>query len=280
MQVWPAIDLRHGKCVRLRQGDFARETVFSDDPLEAALRWQAQGATQLHLVDLDGARSGTGLNRDAVRRIVAGTNCACQLGGGLRDERSVCDAFDMGLARVVIGSAATQPAPWLERLSCLFPDRIWIGIDQRLGLVAVQGWTETVDVSALDLIRHWSAFPIAGFICTEISSDGMLTGPDLKGLQKLRDQIDLRLVASGGISTPRDVHELGRLAIDGVIVGRALYEARLQLPEILAAAHSYPAVRNAPASGTGDPDRDPQSNGRHPQPNHPKREASGLSGSP
>ncbi len=236
MQILPAIDLRGGQCIRLQQGDFERETVFGSDPAAVARRWVDEGATYLHLVDLDGARAGHPVNEASIRRIVETADVPCQLGGGLREERDLIRAFDWGLERVVVGTRATQDLPWLAAICERFPRRIVLGVDARHGKVATDGWLRTSDIGAADLIRQCSDFPLGALVYTDISRDGMLRGPDVSTLAELAQATSIPIIASGGIATLEDVRQLLRLRLAGCIIGRALYEGQLRLPEVIAMA--------------------------------------------
>jgi phosphoribosylformimino-5-aminoimidazole carboxamide ribotide isomerase len=235
VQIFPAIDLRGGKCVRLRQGDYARETVFGDEPAAMARRWVREGATFLHLVDLDGARDGRPVNGASVQAIVrAAGGLPCQLGGGLRTEEHIAEALGWGVERVVIGTRALEPG-WLERVCERFPGKAMLGIDARGGRVATAGWLDTSDVSALDLARRCGRLPLAALVYTDISRDGMLDGPNVEALAEMAAAVPLPVVASGGVTTLDDIRRLARAGLAGCIVGRALYEGRLQLTDILQA---------------------------------------------
>lgn len=236
MQIWPAIDLRGGKCVRLQQGDYDRETVFGDDPASMARRWAAEGAERLHLVDLDGAREGRPVNLPAVRSILEAVKIPCELGGGIRDEETIGALVEMGLSRLVVGTKALADADWLRRMARQFPRRIALGIDARNGRAAGAGWLETSDVQATDLARLFAGEPLAALIYTDIATDGMLAGPNLQAMAEMRAATALPLVASGGVSSANDVLALAALRIDGCIIGRALYEGKLKLADALAAA--------------------------------------------
>jgi phosphoribosylformimino-5-aminoimidazole carboxamide ribotide isomerase len=236
MQIWPAIDLRGGKCVRLQQGDYQRETVFGDDPVAMAQRWIAQGAEQLHLVDLDGARDGRPTNLAGIRAIVAAVGIPCELGGGVRDEATIRQLLDLGLTRLVIGTKALREPEWFGRMCRMFPQRLALGIDAREGRVATDGWLETSDVPAVDMARQFAGEPIAAVIYTDIATDGMLGGPNLAAIARMRAAVDVSLVASGGVRTAADVAQLAAAGVDGCIIGRALYENTLTLGDALSAA--------------------------------------------
>jgi phosphoribosylformimino-5-aminoimidazole carboxamide ribotide isomerase len=236
MQIWPAIDLRGGKCVRLLQGDYRRELVFDDDPAAVARRMVEQGAESLHLVDLDGARSGRPENLESVRAIVGAVGIPCELGGGIRDEETISQLLELGLSRLVIGTRALREPEWLRRCARRWPGRLVLGIDARDGHVATDGWLETSSAAAEDLARQFDAEPLAAIIYTDIATDGMLAGPNLAAMSRMHEAIRLPLVASGGVTTVDDVSALAGLGIAGCIIGRALYENRIILSDAIAAA--------------------------------------------
>jgi phosphoribosylformimino-5-aminoimidazole carboxamide ribotide isomerase len=233
VQIFPAIDIRGGQCVRLRQGDYAQETVFGADPAAIARRWVEQGATYLHLVDLDGARDGRSVNADAVRRIVKTASVPCQLGGGIRTEADICEVLGWGVDRVIIGTRVLQEPEWLERVARLFAGKIVVGIDAKDGYVASEGWRNVSKISAPDLARQCAAWPLAALVYTDITRDGMLEGPNFDAMQAMARQVPLPVIASGGVSSAADVRRLAELGLAGCIIGRALYEGRVDLKEIL-----------------------------------------------
>ncbi len=236
MEVWPAIDLRHGKPVRLRQGDYDRQTVFGDDPVEFAKRWQDSGAQRLHLVDLDAAKGDDSTaNRAAVQRIVAATGLACQLGGGVRDETSIRQLLDVGLSRLVVGSAALKRPQWFAEMADAYPGKLAAGIDARDGMVATDGWLETSETPAIELaadLRQRTSH-IAAIIYTDISRDGMMQGPNFDGLATMAAATDIPLVASGGVTTLDDVARLVKMNMPAAIVGRSIYDGVMKLEEVL-----------------------------------------------
>jgi phosphoribosylformimino-5-aminoimidazole carboxamide ribotide isomerase len=234
VQIFPAIDLRAGQCVRLRQGDYNQETVFDADPAAVARRWVAQGATSLHLVDLDGARAGHPVNGDSIQMIVQAAGVPCQLGGGLRTEEHVAAALAWGVNRVILGTRAVKDPAWLGALCAKYPGRVVLGIDAKNGRVATEGWLEVSDVSALDLARRCSEWPLAAIVYTDISRDGMLSGPNADALAEMAQGVRVPVIASGGVSTLEDVRTLKNLGLAGCIVGRALYEGRLDLKQAIA----------------------------------------------
>jgi phosphoribosylformimino-5-aminoimidazole carboxamide ribotide isomerase len=242
MELWPAIDLRGGRGVRLQQGDYARETVFDDDPTAVAKRFAAEGAEHLHLVDLDGARDGKLVNLEVVRAIVRAVPMQCELGGGVRDEGAIQSLLDAGLVRVVIGTKAQREPDWLRRMCAKFPGRLVLGIDARDGFVATHGWLETSDAKAVDLAKHFENEPLAALIYTDIATDGMLQGPNFAAMREMASAVRLPVIASGGVSCAADVAALAKTGVAGCIVGRALYENRLTLREALAAAGEPPGA--------------------------------------
>ena len=241
MQVWPAIDLRGGKCVRLRQGDYQCETVFADDPVEMARRWVEQGATCLHLVDLDGARDGQPVNRQAIAAIVSAVDVPCQLGGGIREESTIEGFLHLGLDRLVIGTRAANEPDWFRGVCRRYPRRLALGIDARDGWVATEGWRKTSRVTAIELARLLDAEPLVAVVYTDIARDGMMAGPNLDAMAAMKARAGVPVVASGGVTTADDVQQLARAGLDGCIVGRALYEGTLKLEDALRAARFDPA---------------------------------------
>jgi phosphoribosylformimino-5-aminoimidazole carboxamide ribotide isomerase len=236
MQVWPAIDLRGGKCVRLQQGDYNRETVFGDDPAAMAQRWVDQGATHLHLVDLDGARDGRLVNYVAITRIMASVRVTCELGGGIRDEQTIARLLDLGLDRLVVGTRALQEPEWFREVSGKYSGKLVLGIDARDGRVATDGWLNQSTTLAAELAQQFEAAPLAAIVYTDIAMDGMLAGPNLSAMAGMRRATSLPVVASGGITSANDIKQLAALGMAGCIVGRALYEDRLTLADAIAAA--------------------------------------------
>jgi phosphoribosylformimino-5-aminoimidazole carboxamide ribotide isomerase len=238
MQVWPAIDLRGGKCVRLQQGDYQRETVFGDDPAAWARHWVDQGGECLHLVDLDGARDGRPANFEAVRSILDAVDVPCELGGGIRDEATIASLLELGLARLVVGTRALKDPQWFESVCRRHPGKLVLGIDARNGQVATDGWLETSSVKAVDLARRFADLPIAALIYTDIATDGMLTGPNVAATVEMQQAVEAPVIASGGVTTADDVAQLAQAGVAGCIIGRALYEGALRLTDALAAARS------------------------------------------
>jgi phosphoribosylformimino-5-aminoimidazole carboxamide ribotide isomerase len=250
MQVWPAIDLRGGKCVRLRQGDYSRETVYGEDPAAMARHWVEQGASCLHLVDLDGAKDGQAANLQAIHAILAAVRVPCELGGGIREEATIKRLFDLGLTRLVLGTKALKQPDWFREMVRRYPGRLALGIDAKNGLVATDGWLETSSTSAVALARQFDQEPLAAIIYTDIAKDGMLQGPNLPAMREMNDAVNIDVIASGGVTTVDDVRHLAELGVAGCIIGRALYEGTLSLPAALAAAKS--AIHHSPNQLTTD----------------------------
>ncbi|MBM5825440.1 MAG: 1-(5-phosphoribosyl)-5-[(5-phosphoribosylamino)methylideneamino]imidazole-4-carboxamide isomerase [Cyanobacteria bacterium M_surface_10_m2_119] len=250
MQVIPAIDLLEGQCVRLHQGDYDQVTRFSDDPVAQALSWQQQGAERLHLVDLDGARTGQPVNDAAIRAITAALSIPVQLGGGVRTAERAEELLACGLDRVILGTVALEQPELVEELAARHPQRIVVGIDAKNGKVATRGWIEESSTEAGDLARRFSASPLAALICTDIATDGTLAGPNLSFLRTMAEASAVPVIASGGIGTLEHLLSLLPLeaqGVSGVIVGRALYDGRVDLAEALAAIGSG-RLQDVPAS--------------------------------
>ena len=237
MIVIPAIDLKDGNCVRLEQGLMDKDTVFSDNPGAQARDWQAQGAELLHIVDLDGAFAGQPKNRGAIEAILKAISIPAQLGGGIRDLATIEAYLSLGLSRVIIGTAA-QRNPELVREACAkFPGRIVVGIDAKNGMVAVQGWAELTDVTAVDLAKKFEGFGVSAIIYTDIARDGMLQGPNLEATKGLAESISIPVIASGGVSSLRDIENLMAIescGVSGVITGKAVYTGAISLKEAIA----------------------------------------------
>jgi phosphoribosylformimino-5-aminoimidazole carboxamide ribotide isomerase len=231
VELWPAIDLRGGKCVRLLQGDYDRETVFGDDPVAMVRRFVAQGAKRLHIVDLDGAKAGRPVQADLIGRMVAAAGVPCQLGGGIRSLETAQAYAEAGVARLVVGSVAIEQPALLEELATALPGRMVLGLDARDGRVAVRGWLETSPLTAVAVAQRHEGLPLAGIVYTDIATDGMLAGPNLAALEEMIRAVKLPVVASGGIATAEDLRQVARIGADGCIVGRALYDGGLSLAD-------------------------------------------------
>jgi len=241
MTIYPAIDLRNGKCVRLFQGKADAETVYFESPLVPALNWKEQGAEFLHVVDLDGAFSGGSQNLDAVEQIVRSSGLQVQLGGGIRDEAAIANALELGLHRVIIGTRACNEPEWIESLISKFgSDKIVVGIDAKDGMVTTKGWVEETEVNALDLAWKLFAFGLRWIIHTDVATDGAMLGPNLEAQKKMLEAVpECNVIASGGVSRNEDLEDLNNLAseysnLEGVIIGKALYENSINLSDCFA----------------------------------------------
>lgn len=232
MIIIPAIDIIKGKVVRLYQGDFNKDTVYSGDPLETALTWQRKGAQFLHLVDLDGAKYGEVKNRDILTRIIKAIEVPCELGGGLRNEADIEYFLKQGARRVVIGTKAFEDMAYLQKLIKRFDDKIVVSIDSSAAGVAKKGWQEKTGQSAVTWAGKMQAKGVKRIVVTDIATDGTLEGPNIEGLKDILSAVDISVIASGGVSGLEDIKKLkaiGSKNLEGVIVGRALYEGKLDL---------------------------------------------------
>jgi phosphoribosylformimino-5-aminoimidazole carboxamide ribotide isomerase len=241
MLIIPAVDIKEGRCVRLLQGREDSETVFGDDPSAMAVRWEADGAQLLHVVDLDGAFKKSPQNVEAVRRIVDSVTIPVQLGGGIRNLETVSMFLNLGVERVIIGTESVRNPGLVEEACQAFPGRIIVGIDARAGMVAIEGWTETTERYAVDVAKHFDGFGLAGIVFTDIHKDGMQSGPNIMETKRLAESVSTPIIASGGVNDIGDIKAL--LAIEaagvmGVITGRALYEGTLSLKDALAVARA------------------------------------------
>ncbi len=239
MLVIPAIDIAQGKCVRLQQGDMSRQTVYADNPVTMARQWEAEGAQLLHVVDLDGALHGHPVNLASIAAIVQAVDIPVELGGGLRTVADVRRVLELGVHWAIMGTSALRQPEQLEAALAEFGERIIVGIDARDGRVAVSGWTETSDISAVELARQMQTLGVARLICTDIAKDGMMAGPNIHSLRTIAEAVDVPIIASGGISRLEDIFALKTLepvGVIGVIIGRALYEGTIKLAEAIAAA--------------------------------------------
>jgi phosphoribosylformimino-5-aminoimidazole carboxamide ribotide isomerase len=249
MILFPAIDLKDGKCVRLRQGEMAEATVFNDDPAAQAAAFEAQGFEWLHIVDLDGAFAGKPVNEKAVEAILDAVHVPAQLGGGIRDLDTIIAWLDKGIDRVILGTAAVRNPALVREAARDFPGCIVVGIDARDGKVAVEGWAETSEMTALDLARRFEDAGVAAIIHTDISRDGVLAGLNLKATAALAQAVTIPVIASGGLASIDDVHALLRpdyALLEGAIVGRALYDGRLDAAEALALIKANPRAARHP----------------------------------
>jgi len=235
-EVIPAIDLLDGKCVRLAQGEFNAKTIYSSDPLEVARKWEAQGAKRIHIVDLNGARTGIAENIDIIKKILKAVKIPVQIGGGIRRADMMQDLFDAGADRVVLGTTAINNPNLISTVCPMFGDKIAVSIDVKNKRVATHGWRKTSHYDPLRLAKDAVVLGVRRFVYTDIKRDGMLSGPDIEGLTELANECKVPVISSGGITTKEDIAKLRALesiGIEGCIIGRALYTGDLKLEEIV-----------------------------------------------
>lgn len=236
MEIIPAIDIRDGRCVRLIQGDYDRETVFDDDPVKVAVRWAAAGGERLHVVDLDGARDGQQANAGTVREIVQTVNCAVQTSGGIRNMETLQSMLDAGVNRIVIGTAAVKDPLFLREAIAVARGQLIVSVDARDGLVRLQGWTEATSLPAIAWIGQLADMGVDRVVVTDIARDGLLEGPNLELYEQLTSGTSVAIVAAGGVTTLDDVRRLSECGVEAAIIGLALYTRDIDLGEAIAAA--------------------------------------------
>jgi phosphoribosylformimino-5-aminoimidazole carboxamide ribotide isomerase len=236
MIVYPAIDIKDGKCVRLRQGKYDELTVYSDNPLEMALKWKQKGAEYIHVVDLDGARSGKGENFKVIIDVVKSVGIPVQLGGGIRSIDTIEKMLCAGLSRVILGTAAVRNPDMVKEAVKLFGEHIAVGIDAKEEKVAVEGWEKDSGVSSVELAKVMEQIGVETIIYTDIARDGMLVGPNLTAMKKMAEAVSIEVIASGGVAGINDIIDLKSTGVTGVIVGKALYTGGVDLSEALKAA--------------------------------------------
>lgn len=231
MIIYPSIDILNGKCVRLTGGRYDKVTVYSDDPVEYVARWIDKGAKFLHVVDLDGARSGKPVNDETIRRIAGESSVPVQVGGGIRSLQRISELLDLGIKRVILGTAAVKNPQMLKEAVVKYKSAIVAGIDAKDGYAAVEGWEQKSGVEAIGLARDMQDMGVETIIYTDISRDGMLSGPNIQAMQKMARSVGCEVIASGGVKDMEDLKALSKTGVAGVIVGKALYEGRLDLEE-------------------------------------------------
>jgi phosphoribosylformimino-5-aminoimidazole carboxamide ribotide isomerase len=233
MEVIPAIDLRNGKCVRLYQGDYGKETVFFDDPVSMALRWQSEGAKRLHLIDLDGAAQGKPCNLDAIKKIIAAVRIPVQVGGGIRSLKTIEQLLSIGVGRTILGTVAVEKPELVKQACKKYGEQIIVSIDAEDRRVATRGWLKKSKVTASELAIRMIDFGVRQIIYTDISRDGTLTSPNFKAIEELISQVNIPVIAAGGISSIEHLTQLSRLGAEGAIVGKAIYTGDINLKEAL-----------------------------------------------
>lgn len=252
MQLYPAIDLKGGKCVRLTQGRFDNVKVYADTPADMAELWVSQGAAFLHLVDLDGALAGHSVNEAAIEQIVRSVNVPVQLGGGIRSEAAIEHMLNKGITRCIIGTKAVANPEFIKDMVAKFgTDRIVVGVDARDGMAAIEGWEKVSSLSALELCQKMQAFGVRHIVYTDIARDGMLSGPNISYTKLLTDQTGMNIIASGGVSDMEDLKQLYQAGIHGAIIGKALYEDRINLAEAVRQFETED-LRQQPGNGKED----------------------------
>lgn len=235
MKLYPAIDLKDGKCVRLLQGDYNEVTVYGNHPGEMAKKWESLGGDFLHIVDLDGAKAGKGINEEAICEIVKSVNIPIELGGGIRTLEDIQLQLDRGVNRVILGSAAIKNKALVkEAIETFGAEKIVVGVDAKGGMVAVEGWLEVTDTSALAFCKELEKIGVQTVIYTDIAKDGMMQGPNIEETKKLVDETHLQIVASGGVSSLEDLKALEKIGVHGAIIGKAIYTGAIQLEEAVA----------------------------------------------
>lgn len=231
MIIIPAIDIRNGKCVRLRQGNFADETVYGEDPVVMAKKWESEGAKMLHLVDLDGAKNGQPANLEVIRRIVANVNIPIQVGGGIQSEETAAEVLAVGAERVIVGTLALENKQALWNLVSKYSERIIVSLDLKNGTLAKRGWLETTNADLIQTAQDLETLGVKRFIYTNVLKDGTLSQPDYAGVQLLLKFVKCPIIVAGGISSVADIKKLRGMGAEGVIVGKALYEGKIDVKE-------------------------------------------------
>ena len=234
MIIYPAIDIKDGRCVRLIQGDYNKETVYSTNPVDIAKEWQSKGAEFIHLIDLNGAAQGYPVNIKVIEKIVNNiVNIKVQVGGGIRTNETVEQLLNIGVSRVIIGTKAVKSPEWVQELCVNFPGKIAVSIDIRNGNIATEGWLQAEELSGINFAEQLQDYNPCSIIVTDINKDGMLEGPNLELMEEFKDKIDTPIIASGGITSILDLESLSKLKIDGAIIGKALYENKIDLAEAI-----------------------------------------------
>ena len=235
MKLYPAIDLKDGKCVRLLQGDYNEVTVYGNHPGEMAKKWESLGGDFLHIVDLDGAKAGKGINEAAIKEIVSSVSIPIELGGGIRSIEDIRLQLDRGVNRVILGSAAIKNRALVkEAIETFGAEKIVVGVDAKGGMVAIEGWLEVTDTTALAFCKELEKMGVQTVIYTDIAKDGMMQGPNIEETKKLVDETNLQIVASGGVSSLEDLKALEKIGVHGAIIGKAIYTGAIRLEEAVA----------------------------------------------
>lgn len=232
MMIYPAIDIKDGKCVRLTQGKFDKEKVYFESPPEVAKLWQEKGSKVLHIVDLDGALEGESKNLSVIKKIVEAVDIPIQLGGGIRSLETIKALIDIGISRVILGTKAIEDREMLRKAVKMYGNRIVVSIDAKDGYVALNGWTKTSEVIALDFAKELETLGVKTIVYTDIARDGMMKGPNFEAIKKMKEHVEIDVIASGGVTSLDDIIELSKIGVAGAIVGKALYEGKINLADI------------------------------------------------
>lgn len=237
MLIIPAIDIKNGKCVRLTQGDFSREKIYNENPIDVAKKFEEAGAEMIHVVDLDGAKDGVMKNKTVVKHIAKSVQIPVEVGGGIRDKKTIDELLSYVL-RIILGTAAIENKAFLQQVLNDYGNKIAVSLDAKNGIVTTKGWIETTDVDVFEYIKELETMGVKTIIYTDIARDGTLSSPNFESIQKLRTMFKGFLIASGGVSSMEDITKLKELGVDGVIIGKALYENKLKLQDAILACHS------------------------------------------
>lgn len=234
MRLYPAIDLKDGMCVRLVQGNYDDLTVYNADPVEVAKKWESLGAEYIHIVDLDGAKAGKSINDEVIKRITQSIQIPIQVGGGIRNMNDVASKLGLGVGRVILGSAAVKNRTFVREAVLKYgPDKIVIGVDAKNGQVAIEGWQEVTNVTAIEFAQQLKELGVSTIIYTDIAKDGMLQGPNIEETKRLIEETELDIIASGGVTTLEDLKHIQDIKAEGAIIGKALYTDRIKLDEAI-----------------------------------------------
>ncbi len=232
MIIFPAIDIKDGKCVRLKQGDFKETTIYNEDPIEVSKEWEGKGAKYIHLVDLDGALSGMPKNIKIIEEIIKNIHIPIQIGGGIRNEGCVQILLEKGVSRIILGSAALKNKELLKELVKNYTDKIAVSVDAKNGFVAVDGWTKISNIKSIDFVKELEEIGVKTIVYTDIAKDGMMQGPNFEIYEILKNNIRVDIIASGGIRTLEDILKIKEMGLYGCIVGKALYNKNISMEEI------------------------------------------------
>ena len=233
MQIIPAIDIKNGKCVRLFQGDYDKETIYSNNPIEMALNWKNQGAKIIHIVDLDGAKSGKSKITKIVQKIINDVRIPVEIGGGIRNLITMKRLFNIGVTRIILGTVALEKINLLKKLIDLYGDKVIVSVDVNNGMLMKKGWLEVSNFSLIPIIKQIEKVGVKTVIFTDITRDGTLTEPNYKNITLIRKNTKMKLIIAGGISSINQIKKLQRIKVDGVIIGKALYEEKINLKEVI-----------------------------------------------